>query len=197
MSRDGVEVDDLDVYLDVLFDGLEGYVYSPIKGVEFEQHWFSWPQERSSLKKHISDKTADGDVYISPAVYSTKRATKDAIKKIQCVWLEFDGTEQIDFRAVAIPNLIVQTSFSSHVHCYWRVGKADFLSIEDTNRRLTYHLNADGSGWDATQLLRPPTTINHKRDLPVVLAHRDSTEHSLADFETIPKYLPRLVLLSP
>lgn len=179
-------MDNLDIYLSTLFEGLEGYVYSPVKTASgWDQNWFDYPKELEPLRRHIE--TAVGDVYISPAVYSEKRATKDHIKKVQCVWVEFDGAEQISFDQGLEPNLIVQTSFDTHCHCYWRVGSNPVPFMEDTNRRLTHYLKADSSGWDATQLLRPPGTYNHKRDLPVVLSHNNSASHQLTEFDFLPK----------
>ena len=176
---------DLDVYLSTLFDGLEGFVYSPIKTASnWESNWFEWPRDEALLSEHILG--GSGDVYLSPAIYADKRATKDSIRKLQTVWLEFDGTDRIDFRDVPIPNLIVQTSFASHVHCYWRIPPSNQLAVEDINRRLTYYLHADSSGWDATQLLRPPGTTNHKHKLPVVLVQNKQGLHLLDTFGGVP-----------
>jgi hypothetical protein len=82
--------------------------------------------------------------------------------------------------------MIVQTSFASHLHCYWRTGNVPLNVQEDINRRLTYYLQADSSGWDATQLLRPPETTNHKHNLPVVLAHSSDAHYLQEHFATIP-----------
>ncbi|RPH69417.1 hypothetical protein EHM76_07135, partial [bacterium] len=179
-------MDQLDTYLDVLFDGLTGYVYSPVKTVDkWETHWFEYPNERQRLKDHIASKF--GDVYISPAVYSERRATKDAIKKLATAWVEFDGQERIDFKQVPIPTAIVQTSSASHVHCYWRIDPTNQGTVEDTNRRLTYYLGADNTGWDATQLLRPPGTVNWKHNLPVFLADHSGGTYEVGSFEFVPE----------
>ena len=179
-------MDDLELYLDVLFDGLDGYVYSPVKTTEsWESNWFLYPEQRSDLKAHIQ--AGRGDVYISPAVYSERRATKDYIKNLQTVWVEFDGADRIDFREIAKPTLIVQTSFESHVHCYWRTDQISMTAVENVNRRLTHYLHADSSGWDATQLLRPPSTINHKHGLPVILSHSSNKEFPIEQFDFVPQ----------
>lgn len=180
-------MDDLHVYLETLFEGLDGLVYSPVKtATKFEaDHWFEWPKQKEQLVQHIQ--SAVGDVYISPAVYSAPKATKEYVKKVQTTWIEFDGQEEkIDFRNLPVPTLIVQTSFENHSHAYWRLDPTHQTSIEDLNRRLTYYLGADISGWDVTQLLRPPGTFNHKRQLPVVLSHHDSTSFSYEQFEFVP-----------
>ncbi len=180
-------MNDLNTYLDVLFEGLDGYVYSPIKTEDsWQTEWFKYPAQRPELIKHIQ--SGGGDVYISPAVYSDKRATKDAVKKVQTVWVEFDGAAEIDFFAKKVPEptLIVQTSLTSHVHCYWRIPPSAGPSVENINRRLTYYLQADTSGWDATQLLRPPGTFNFKRGLPVELRHSSNEAFTTEVFDFIP-----------
>ena len=179
-------MDDLDYYLDILFEGLEGYVYSPIKSDKWEQHFFSYPSQRPALKDHILNSGPVGDVYISPAVYKEKDAHKPSVKALQCIWVEFDGKDQIDFKNVAEPTMMVQTSLSSHVHCYWRVGHLNQQTVEDYNRRLHYHLEADYSGWDAVQLLRPPGTINHKRDLPTKLVLKTNIQYKVDQFDLVP-----------
>jgi len=169
-----------------LYDGLEGWVYSPVKtATSWEQHWYEWPSEKLRLQSHITQ--TSGDVYISPAVYKDKRAVKDSIKRVQTVWVDFDGLEKIDFKNIDVPTLLVQTSYDTKVHCYWRVEPANQANIEDVNRRLTYHLDADNGGWDSTQLLRPPGTINHKNGLPVKLVATDPKPHTLDYFSVIPK----------
>jgi hypothetical protein len=180
-------LDHLDVYLSTLFDGLEGFVYSPAKiGGRFETYWFEWPLQREELKLHIRTLTKDNDVYVSPAVYREKRPKKDSIKRLQTVWAEFDGNEKIDFQNVALPSLLVQTSFETHVHCYWKIPPSNQNVVEDINRRLTYYLKADSSGWDATQILRPPDTVNHKHGLPVWLMSNNPGVHQLSSFAAIP-----------
>ena len=190
-------MDDLDYYLDVLFDGLEGYVYSPVKTpTSWDQNFFSYPQERPKLIEHIKSQSAIGDVYISPAVYKSKVANKESIKALQCIWVEFDGMEQIKFRNVADPSMIVQTSMSSHVHCYWRTDRLNQQAVEDYNRRLHYYLEADYSGWDATQLLRPPGTFNYKRSLPTSLVLKNQVQYKLDSFDQIPEVpAPQVYLL--
>jgi hypothetical protein len=188
-------VDDIDVYLNTLFDGLEGLVYSPVKSNELDErgerkwksNWFNYPAERSLLVEHITNSTTDGDVYISPAIYSEKKPKKPYIKKVQTVWVEFDGQATIDPKAAPEPTMMVQTSSDTHVHCYWRVEPTNATSVEDINRRLTYYLEADYSGWDPTQLLRPPGTFNYKRSLPVVLSHNSGEFFTAARFDFVPK----------
>ena len=186
-------MDDLSKYLEFLFGGLEGYVYAPVKtDTRFEQKFFAWPDNRQALQDWIqtSDRDPSSHVYVSPVVYNKPGAKKPDVKACQVVWVDFDGEQkQVDFRDLEVPAALVQSSLSTKFHCYWKIPPTSGEVVEDTNRRLTYYLDADPSGWDLTQLLRPPTTTNRKyeTDLPVVLASFDAGRiNALADFDAAP-----------
>jgi hypothetical protein len=185
-------MEDLEKYVDFLYEDQTGYVYSPVKTPNsWDQVFFAWPSERGKLISHVRDNSSKGDVYISPAVYSRKEATKEAFKSSKVVWVEFDGQEAINFKDQPTPDAIVQTSLSTHVHCYWKTEKLSTgTSVDEINRRLTYYLGADSSGWDCTQLLRPPTSTNAKRGgLPVLLAsfNAEYTEKPISVFSGVPE----------
>lgn len=181
--------DDLKKYLDLVFGGLEGYVYCPVKRPDsWDTKFFEYPSQRQALEDWINTSNQDhgAHVYISPAIYSEPRATKSCVREVGVTWVEFDGTETFDRKDLPIPSAIVQTSTSTHYHCYWKVDPSAPEVIEDVNRRITYYLGADTSGWDVTQLLRPPSTVNRKHDLPVLLAHFEATKHELPAFDPAP-----------
>jgi len=188
---------ELEQYLEMVFDGLEGYIYSPIKTPDrWEQRFFEFPREEVQLKDWIRANALnpDADVYISPVVYSSPHAVKETFKASQVVWVEFDGDRYIEFpSSIPTPTAIVQTSLETHCHCYWQVEQINSNTLEDINRRLTFYLQADQSGWDCTQLLRPPTTFNRKRDRPVLLASYSPVgKFSTPNFDGAPKIdLPR------
>jgi KaiC/GvpD/RAD55 family RecA-like ATPase len=59
-------------------------------------------------------------------------------------------------------------------------------SLEDINRRITYYLEADSSGWDSTQVLRPPNTINYKHNVPVKSIKHQEGLHQPSAFDPAP-----------
>jgi len=185
-------MDDLEKFVDFLFEDQQGFVYSPIKKPDdWVSEFFAWPTERTALLDHIKLNGSENDVYICPSVFSKKEAKKESFKSSRTVWVEFDGKDQIDFKDVPTPTTIVQTSSSTHLHCYWRTAEiTNSQALDEINRRLTYYLQADSSGWDCTQLLRPPTSKNVKRGgLPVLLAHftENPSEHAFSTFDAAPK----------
>ena len=190
---------ELDRYLQMAFQGLEGFVYAPIKHQShWEQKYLDYPREEATLKDWIRANALDptADVYISPVVYSRPHAIKANYRASQVAWVEFDGERYIEFHGLPEPTAIVQTSSETHLHCYWRIEHTNAQSLEDINRRLTFFLQADSSGWDCTQLLRPPGTFNRKRDRPVILSTFQDTSFPLPVFDLAPKVdLPSTVLV--
>jgi len=162
--------DELDRFLGFLFEADTGYVYSPLKKNtgEWEQRFFLWPSDKQSLTDWITTASVEGNIYISPALWKDKSATKDSFKHSNVAWVEFDGSSKIDFKEIASPDVIIQTSSETHTHCYWKIKPANGETVENINRRLTYYFRADNSGWDCTQVLRPPGTLNHKYSKPLV-----------------------------
>ena len=180
----------LEKYLEMVFSGLEGYVYSPIKRPEnWEQKYFEYPKEEGLLRDwiRVNSHDATADVYISPVLYSRPHAVKANFKVSQVVWVEWDGERFLDFTNLPEPTGIVQTSSDTHCHCYWNVDPINGETVEDVNRRLTFFLGADSSGWDCTQLLRPPETFNRKRSKPVILTSYEPVKHDLPSFDRAPK----------
>jgi hypothetical protein len=164
-------VEELNNYLQVLFGKQTGYVYTPIKTKEpkWAQRFFHWPEEKLELHDWILATAHDADVYISPSLFREKNAKKESVSGAQVVWVEMDGVEGVDLSKLPQPNIRVRSSIEGHEHIYWTVPFSPPAVIESINRRLTYGLEADSSGWDITQVLRPPGTHNWKRDKPVTL----------------------------
>ena len=104
---------------------------------------------------------SDFDNYFSPAsYYRPTRAIKSNVAGASVVWTDCDsGLPEFD----QTPNILVETS-PNHYHAYWTLE--EFKSpeeIEAINRDLATRFNTDRSGWDSTQLLRPPGSLNRKR----------------------------------
>lgn len=184
-------MNDLEKFIDFLYEGQQGFVYSPVKYPDdWESKFFAWPLQKEKLLDHIKVNSEDGDVYLAPAVFKKKDATREGFKSSSVVWVEFDGKEQIDFQEIPRPNVIIQTSSETHLHCYWKTGiTKNYKALEDVNRRLTYYLQADSSGTESNQLLRPPLSKNNKRGgLPVNLIHFEETlPRVFSDFDSAPE----------
>ncbi len=182
---------DLEDFTTFLFGSKSGYAYAPIKDkdLKWTEKFFHWPMESTKLHDWIRTSTIESDVYLAPVLFNSKSAKRIAVKSSDVFWVEFDGQTRINFKGLPEPNYIVQTSTETHQHCYWKINGQSPVVIEELNRRLTYHFEADSSGWEMNQVLRPPETINHKRgqNLAVKVIKNDKdTTHLLEMFDGVP-----------
>jgi DNA replication protein DnaC len=153
----------------MFYSGLEGYVYAPNLNREtgdFNQV-FVKTSNLEALHDYIITQSKETDVYLAPAVFTEPRVSKGTFAASRVVWAEHDGNapDHID----PTPSITIVSSLPGHTHSYWVLDEpcTNARDLEEVNRALTFSLKADASGWDATQILRPPETWNYKRDKPV------------------------------
>lgn len=190
-STDAITLSD---FLHDLFNGLEGYAYAPTLDREtgdFRPVFCRVPHSIGRLEQHIRESSETTEVYLSPSVFSESRVSKSNFVGSNFVWSEFDGPA-IQGSGIAgqdiEPSIRIRSSTNDHVHCYWRLDEPviDSKTLEDINRALAYTLGADKSGWDCTQILRPPETRNHKRGLPVaVVGYDQHRRYNIGDFSSL------------
>lgn len=188
----GHPVDDIEWFLTYIYGDGIGFAYSPTrepnKGA-FSQHFFEYPQERDRLIEHIVRHAPERDVYISPALFSSASISKEAFKQTNVLWAEFDGKLPENLGTIPPPTLRIRSSEADHEHWYFRLDEPlkDWQVVETYNRAITFALEADASGWDCTQVLRPVSTVNHKCGKVVVpVSHSDTTLAAVL-FDSVPK----------
>ena len=177
---------------------------------DWRKVFFRWPINEKDIVQHVLSGSAQGlDVYYSPVLYKGEapnkpgRPIKSNVLGSNVIWAEFDGASEDYLKltsqngdreagspvsgphsAVPGPSVRVQSSNDGHEHVYWRLD--DFVTdvqwIEDKNRSITYSFRSDTSGWDATQILRPPFTTNYKRDRPVTIIKDDGPSYNRDTF---------------
>jgi len=176
VSQNELSVDEraLSDFFEFLYGAENGYVYvahkAPGMQLQFQQTFFEWPRQRQELIAHVVDKRPRFEVYTAPALFREPSAKKEHIKGARVFWCEFDGFLPPKLDGVPEPSVRIQSSTADHEHWYWLVGElVETAELERVNRAITYLLGADTSGWDAGQILRPPRTLNHKRQRAVEL----------------------------
>lgn len=104
--------------------------------------------------------------YFCAHLLRARRRTKDAAAPVLTLWADADGEVTPD---APEPTAVVQSS-PGRAHLFWRLKHSLSPTVaEGLNRRLALSLGADRSGWDLSQLLRPPGTRNRKyRGAPAV-----------------------------
>lgn len=132
---------------------------------------FRWPKGLSAAVKRIASLEEAGmNVYICPALYSRPVRLREHVAGSYVLWMDSDGNAPTTFDgAVPPPSIRVRTSSPQNIHHYWVLDEFldDIDALETGNRSITAYFDADPSGWDAPQLLRPPGTTNRKNGLPV------------------------------
>lgn len=161
-------------FLHYLYDGLDGFAYSPTEVQEtgeWSKKFFKVPEQINDLRDWILARSPNVNVYISPAVFKTADCHRINFKESNVVWTEFDGNTPKSTGDIPQPTLRLQSSSAGHEHWYWKLqSKIESVTeVESINRSITYTLGADASSWDASQILRPPGTTNHKQGIPTVL----------------------------
>lgn len=183
---------DLEEFFDLIYDGEEGYAYTATKsGEDFNQEFFEWPKQKDALVEHVLEESKDKDVYYGPALYERPVARKHSVRGARVFWCEFDGVLPKDLQGIPRPHLRVRSSTDGHEHWYWRSDKlVSPTDLENVNRRITYTLGADTSGWDSTQILRPPETLNFKRDSTGIAVTLVGQRNSFTSLNHLDNILP-------
>ena len=158
----------------------EVWVYLPLKAADgrFEKAFFKWPtQRRGTINWVLKNAALPVDVFYSPALFTRANPQKEYVLGARTLWVDFDGNAPVDWPAdiAPEPTLVIQSSLETNQHCYWRLDElvTDIELLEDRNRALALALKAETSGWDADQILRPPHTINRKRNIPTKIVRWD------------------------
>lgn len=156
-------------FFDAIFQDNEGWACIAISDPaapksRFEQKFFQWPGEGIRMENYIQTVEKKYNVY-----YCVNLLEKPERKKRWCLptdvlWADLD---EVDPTTISPPAQIMVESSKGRWQALWLLStKLDPLQAEDYSKRLAYHIGADKSGWDLTQLLRVPLTLNYKYNPP-------------------------------
>lgn len=166
--------DNLRQYFRTIWKDTPGVVYLPSRGEnknDWKQTLFNWPSQEDRIVEMVQARQDSREIFVNPVVYKDNGVRdKSTISRHNfhgswVLWADFDGNAPETWNAeLPEPSLKIQTSTKGHQHTYWVLDEflQDPTVLEDKNRALAHQLHADVSGWDVSQLLRPPSTINHK-----------------------------------
>jgi AAA domain-containing protein/DNA primase RepB-like protein len=130
---------------------------------------YNYPNAAEAAAKWALDKSAEGrEVYFCAHLLTGPQRRKEYAGPISALWGELDGGEVPD-RDLR-PSAVVESS-PGKFHLYWFLTDTIPPEIaEQLNKSLASEIvGADASGFDLTQLLRVPGTVNYKYpEKPVV-----------------------------
>lgn len=126
------------------------------------------PELRQKLESWLkTNPPEEYDLYWCPLPFKKPRRKKEHVKGSALLWSDMDETNPGGLQDK--PSVCWESS-PGRYQGLWFLNK--FLNpkeAEALNKALTYHIGADKGGWDLTQVLRIPGTINHKyHSLPKV-----------------------------
>lgn len=187
---------ELNGFFSTVYGEQKGFAYLAFKRLNgkrsWTQEWYEWPGESVKLIQRVIVMTPQVEVYFGPALYVEKSSTKKSVLGSTVLWAELDGTIPSTLNDIPQPTIRVRSSSTSgHEHWYWKLDSMlSVPEVERINRLLAITLGADISGWDATQVLRPPSTHNHKRDSDVTLLDVSEFVYPIGSFDTLPDAPP-------
>lgn len=160
-----------------IWDALpEGYVFLPrIKG------WKPTPKGKLEAAEYIEGAaltkeqairalnvmpTEGVDIYFTPLTFNAPSRKKEYANPSRVLFADLDDCDPRNLPEALRPTTYWQSS-EHHFQGMWLLDRELSLpEFEDINRRLSYAIGADKSGWDITQILRVPGSANHKRGNP-------------------------------
>lgn len=127
------------------------------------------------------------DLYFCPTGFKERRRSKELVMFPKMLWADLDEADPKSFKRGLRPTIAIESSPGRFVGL-WIIDKVHDNGI---NKALTYFLGADKGGWDATQVLRVPGTLNYKySSMPRVrIAWADGDEYRLEDIAKSIKYV--------
>ncbi len=166
-------MDDVKEFFETLFGDAEGNVYLGWRndeGVLNQSKFVRYP-EGLELIERICKAHAHEDLYFSPMLYNVPRRKKTTVSYTPVVYADTDQFDPAGFYLQ--PTMNVETS-DGHTHSYWvldkhtyskedvaRVARAIALAHSETDENGK-SIGVDPGGWDLTQLLRVPGSMNLK-----------------------------------
>jgi hypothetical protein len=167
---------------------------------EMTERFYHYPDQVEEAAQAANDGKYTSNVYYCPQLFETRKRRKDNVKTCPTLWADLD--ECPPEKVAVVPNIIIESS-PGRYQALWRLSHPVAPHIaEDLSKRIAYFHAEDGcdrSGWDLTQLLRVPGTINYKYSgEPKVLLHRlDQSLYTLADFKAYPEVKHSVFLKTP
>lgn len=154
----------------------------------FQERFFQWPDDLEGLGEYINESVMNHDVWFCPMLFNIPSRKKEDVDVCPMIWADLDECTPDQ---LLVPATVVIESSKDRYQGLWLLNEPiEPQDAEDAAKRIAYYhadQGADKSGWDLTQLIRVPFTLNHKYDPPevvLVTGAGDAVEPSV--FEAYP-----------
>lgn len=189
----------------LLFQQTEGYLciaqLAP-RTRELKEHYFKLPVQMDEAATFVTENYTGYNIYFCPQLFNKKERKKENIEVCTTLWADLD-TCTPDAMAIK-PNVVLETSIG-RFQAFWTLeDRMKPITAESLSRKIAYYYSdqgADRSGWDLTQLLRVPGTINYKHSDTLRVEVKKITRASFreSDFDVYPDVIvgPRVTIPMP
>ncbi len=155
----------------------KGYVFVPRrnpkrldsrgKPIWDEGRAFNYPSEWNAIEARVKQSIKEGyDIYWCPLLFSHPKRLKEYVHKhAGILWADLDKVDPRKLGELK-PSIAWASSHDRYQGLWLLDGDYPIEDVEKLNRDLTYTIGADKGGWDVTQVLRVPGSLNHKYDPP-------------------------------
>lgn len=161
---------------------------------EMYQEFFKYPSELPKALAVIKRQSQlPTHAYFCPQLFKTRRRNKESVLTCPTAWADLDTCDPALLGVR--PTVITQTS-PGRYQALWAFARPVAPEVaEDISRKIAYfhaENGVDRSGWDLTQLLRIPYTVNYKygdkNSAPIVtIVEANSRAFRQSDFNLYPE----------
>lgn len=133
----------------------------------FEERFFKWPEGLSDASLYITESVMTHDIWFCPMTFDRPERKKECVDVCPTIWSDLDTCPPD--KLLVQPSILIESSPGRYQAIWILTEPADAIDAEATSKRVAYFHAADGadkSGWDLTQLLRIPETLNYKYTPP-------------------------------
>jgi hypothetical protein len=115
------------------------------------------PNLKSAVTKWLST-NSHKDCYFCPLPFTSARRSKTGVARAGMLWSDIDDANPNKVK----PSILWESS-PGRFQGLWLLPKVVEPSVAaEMSRQMAYYIGADRGGWDLTQVLRIPGTINYK-----------------------------------
>lgn len=157
-----------------------------------QTQFYEYPDELDAATSWALAESGRGrEAYFCAHLLTDRRRVKENAAEVLALWGDLDGAEIPN--GDLSPTAVVESS-PGRYHAYWRLDEPVAPELaERLNQRLARKIGADASGFDLSQVLRVPGTVNHKRERPHAVELRAVSEaapYAPADLDALLPELP-------